>query len=292
MDRRSRREFEERAQRVDALVAALEQLPDNPARQRALEAVQALLDLHGEVLGRILELAGPEVAGRLADDQVVSGLLLLHGVHPRSLEERVRIALDEVRPYLGSHGGGVEVLDLDAPRLRLRLEGSCHGCPSSTATLRGAIEQALADHAPDLEGLDVEGVVETPASPAGFVALGTIGRVQPEVEWHSLGDLAALSSGQAEAREVGGTRLLLCRLDAEPYAYRDRCPACGGDLDGRPVAEELLSCPGCGRHYDVRHAGRCREDPGAHLEPVPLLPDAEGVRVAVPAARVGIAAHG
>ncbi|MGH7921712.1 MAG: NifU family protein [Candidatus Dormibacteraceae bacterium] len=291
MDRQARREFEERARRVDALAAVVEQLPDGEPRASALEAIQALLELHGEVLGRIVELVGPEAAGRLADDQVVSGLLLLHGVHPRSLEERVRRALDEVRPYLGSHGGGVEVVGLSAGQLHLRLEGSCHGCPSSTATLRGAIEQALADHAPDLEGLRVEGVVEGPASPAGFVALGTIGRVQRDLEWHSLEPLA-LSPESSEARDVAGTKLLLCRLDADPYAYRDGCPVCGAGLGGTPVADELLCCPGCGRHYDVRHAGRCREDPAAHLEPVPLLPDAEGVRVALPAAGVGVGARG
>src|SRR5262249_54774038 len=101
----ARRELERRIARVDALVRELEGLPDERARRSAVEAFRALLDLHGEVLDRMLELAGPEVTDRLAGDPAVAGLLLLHGIHPVPFEDRVQRALDGVRPYLGSHGG-------------------------------------------------------------------------------------------------------------------------------------------------------------------------------------------
>jgi Fe-S cluster biogenesis protein NfuA len=105
----------------------------------------------------------------------VAHLLLLHDLHPISLETRVAGALDGVRPYLRSHGGNVQLLGVDAGVVRLRLEGSCNGCPSSAVTLKLAIEEALQKAAPDLLGIEAEGAVE-PRRPAGFVPIATLGR--------------------------------------------------------------------------------------------------------------------
>ena len=170
----ARDELERRVRRVDALVRVLEALPDERARRSAVEAFRALLDLHGEALERLVALAGPDVTARLAADPAVGGLLLLHGLHPVPFDRRVQAALDGVRPYLGSHGGGVDVVEARDGVVRLRLEGTCHGCPSSRATLEHAIERAILDGAPDVAEIHVEGVAEAP--PAGFVPLASIGR--------------------------------------------------------------------------------------------------------------------
>ena len=115
------------------------------ARDIATELVQALLDLYGE--GARADRRAPrrrrQLARRSRDDELVSHLLLLHGIHPVPLETRVRGALDEVRPYLASHGGNVELLGVEDGVVRLRMEGSCSGCPSSTMTLKLAIEDAI-----------------------------------------------------------------------------------------------------------------------------------------------------
>jgi nitrite reductase/ring-hydroxylating ferredoxin subunit len=79
---------------------------------------------------------------------------------------------------------------------------------------------------------------------------------------------------------VNGARVAVVRLDDHLYAYRDRCPGCGASLDGGRLRGDLLECPGCACAYDARHAGR-RAGKGAGLEPVPLLSDEGGVRVAV-----------
>jgi Fe-S cluster biogenesis protein NfuA len=69
-------------------------------------------------------------------------------------------ALDKARPLLKSHGGNVELINLDGGVVRLRLQGSCHGCPSSSATLKNAIEEAIYSLAPDVNGIEVEGEIE------------------------------------------------------------------------------------------------------------------------------------
>jgi Fe-S cluster biogenesis protein NfuA len=138
----------ERIGRVENL---LEEIEEDP---RAAAAVEAVVALYGEALARLLAGADP------AEDELVSHLLLVHDLHPVDLETRVRQALEGVRPYLGSHGGDVELLGVEEGVARLRLAGTCNGCPSSTVTLRNAIEEALLKAAPDLERIDAEGVAE------------------------------------------------------------------------------------------------------------------------------------
>ncbi len=115
-------------------------------RQAAEELVGLLVGLYGDGLGQIVavlrERARPGAAmlAKLADDPLVESLLLLHDLHPLDVDARIQRALDRVRPYLGSHAGGVEYLGVADGVARLRLEGSCHGCPSSTVTVQLAIK--------------------------------------------------------------------------------------------------------------------------------------------------------
>jgi Fe-S cluster biogenesis protein NfuA len=141
------------AERIEALLEEVEALPDARARETALELVQRLLDLYGDGLARIV---GAVDLGPVADDEVVSHLLLLHGLHPVPLEQRVRAALEEVRPFLGTHGGDVEIAAIEDDVVRLRLQGSCSGCPSSTVTLSNAIEAAIYKAAPDVREIVAE----------------------------------------------------------------------------------------------------------------------------------------
>jgi Fe-S cluster biogenesis protein NfuA/nitrite reductase/ring-hydroxylating ferredoxin subunit len=284
------REFERRLEQVESLVGRLEELADEQAKATAVDAVKAVLELHGQVLGRMLELmhdSGPEgmeLIDMLGREPAVAGLLILHGLHPLSLEDRVVEALDKVRPYLGSHGGGVQLLGVSEGVVSLRLEGSCHGCASSQLTLKHAIEQSILDAAPDVTSIEVEGVQEP--EPAGFVPLSQIKRA-PAAEvsdWQAVAGLEALEPGGVLVREVAGRRVFFCRLGENWYAYGDRCPGCGHSFESGATDGDLLSCPGCGLRFDVRLAGRCVGSPEVHLEPLPLLNEGGEVRVAAVAA--------
>jgi Fe-S cluster biogenesis protein NfuA len=163
---------QQRAERIEALIQEVSAFPDPQARATTEELLQTLLDMYGEGLARILELAmhteasGQALIETFASDELIGSLLLLHGLHPLALETRIARALEEARPYLKSHGGNVELLRVEDGIAYLRLEGSCHSCPSSTVTLKQAIEEVIYKAAPDLDGLRVEGVVE-PARQAG-----------------------------------------------------------------------------------------------------------------------------
>lgn len=71
--------------------------------------------------------------------------------------ENVENVLDELRPYLMADGGNVELVELDGPIVKLRLQGACGSCPSSTMTLRMGIERKLRESIPEIA--EVEQVV-------------------------------------------------------------------------------------------------------------------------------------
>ena len=260
MDDRQAREC---VARIEALLGEVEGLP------AAVELVQGLLDLYGEGLGRIVA-SDPTLPARLDGDEVVTHLLLLHGLHPVPLEERVVGALDEVRPYLASHGGGVELLGVEEGVVRLRLQGSCDGCPSSTATLKLAIEDAIHKAAPDVEDVVAEG---TPKPAPGLLQIEM-------PSWADAGAIAALPADAPTVMAAGGHELVFVRLGRAAYAYDRECGGCGADLAGATLDGAILTS--CGGGFDVRHAGRRVDGDDEHLEPVPLLVGEDGrMRVAV-----------
>jgi len=284
----------ERVGRIEALLEEIETFKDPGARAKTAEIVQTLLELHGEGLARIVESVGglgsQDLKDALLDDELITHLLFLHGLHPVDVETRVMGALDEVRPYLESHGGNVQLLGIEDGVARLKMEGSCEGCPSSTMTLKLAIEEAIQKAAPDLEGIEAEGVVEEPPKPAATIVAGpTLSRKkkrQPEKNgdssWTPVGDLD-LTPGAKLAREVAGEPVLFLRLAGDFYAYRDTCPGCGESLERGELRVADLTCSGCSRRYDARRAGRSLDDSLLHLEPVPLLVGEDGqVKVAPP----------
>jgi len=64
--------------------------------------------------------------------------------------DNVETVLDELRPYLMADGGNVELVEIDGPTVRLRLQGACGSCPSSTMTLRMGIERRLREFIPEI----------------------------------------------------------------------------------------------------------------------------------------------
>ncbi|EWM09743.1 NifU family protein [Kutzneria sp. 744] len=266
--------------RVERLLAEFEALADPTLAARAEELVRTVVEFYGTALERIVELTPEPALERLAADQIVAGVLVVHDLHPHSLEQRVQRALDGVRPYLGSHSGDVSFVEItDEGVLRLALGGSCDGCPSSTVTVKLAIEQAIEHAAPEIVRIDVEGVVPLETGPGGRPLLPLV--TAEKASWVELGEADMVAPGAVSSARVRDAATVVCNAGGTLYAYRDRCAACqealsGGHFDGR-----LLSCPSCGASYDVVAAGRAVNGNG-HLDPLPLLASDDGtIRVAV-----------
>jgi len=266
-------------ERLQKLLAEVEALPYPGARELIQDCMESVLGFYGAGLKRILQVVsedGPEgrkVFRDLIRDDVIKGLLLIHDLHPLNLENRLLEALDKVRPYLKSHGGNVELISLENDVARLRLQGTCQSCASSSVTLELAIRHAIEQACPDLVHFEVEGIAQD-KSAASLVARRAV------TDWTVIKSADQLEEGAWMPVRIDDVRLVVCKVNDTLYAYRNRCPACNMPLDTGSFEGGFLSCA-LNHRYDVVHAGRCAEIPSAHLDPLPLLVQENVVKVAL-----------
>jgi Fe-S cluster biogenesis protein NfuA/nitrite reductase/ring-hydroxylating ferredoxin subunit len=262
--------------RVQELTGRLEDLEPGDGRELAEELTGAVVQMYGAGLERIVELIEDEGArDRLAADELVAGLLMIHDLYPVPLEERVTQALDSVRPYMESHGGNIELLGFEDGVVKLRLQGSCKSCRASSSTLELAVRQALQEAAPDLLGMDVEGVVEEDEAEVTGIPLPIL---NGSPGWHTL-DIDAPEL--LAATTVDGMALVVANVDGTLLAYRDQCASCNSALAAGTLDHGALTCPSCGRTYFLPQAGRSMDDDHLQLQPIPLLREAEQIKVAL-----------
>jgi hypothetical protein len=161
-------DFQRRLESIEELLRRIESASDPHVRSTARELVQTVMDLHGAGLERILEIlgaagtAGQSAIDSLSRDDLVSSLLVLYGLHPRSIEDRLMQALDKIRPSLKKRGGEIEFLHLTDGAVKLRLLAN-----GNAASLKEFVEAAVYAAAPDISSLIIEG----PGERQGFVPL-------------------------------------------------------------------------------------------------------------------------
>ena len=267
--------YRQDSERVEHLLEEIRTTAGPATWKRVEELVQRLVGIYGAGLSRVLNHVSSAgainevVTTKLVDDELVASLLLLHGLHPVPMQERVRRALDQVRPYLGSHAGDVEVLEVrDDGVVRLRLLGSCQGCPSSRATVEQTLRRAIEEAAPEVTSIEVDGV---PAR----------GAPRPPPQWRLLHSSELPADGERRVVEVEGTSVLILNVGGARLAYRNVCASCSARLDGGALDDAGLCCPSCGARFDIARAGRLATGEGAPLVPIPLLPSGKTMRIAV-----------
>jgi hypothetical protein len=159
----------ERVRRIEDLVRRVENIADAESRQTALSLMEAILELHGAGLERIMEISfdagesGKAVIRRFAGDSLIASLLVLHGLHPDDLETRVTHALGKARV-------DAELMGVFDGVVRVRLTGS--GCG-----LKEAVETVLREAVPDA----AEVVIEESLPSNGFVPLSSLGMAVPRI---------------------------------------------------------------------------------------------------------------
>lgn len=172
-----KRDVDAALRHMEDLIEKLDQLGDPAGRGPARELVEVILDLHGVALARLLSVVasadgGSTILARLAEDDRVQPLLLLHGLHPDDMETRVRRAAERLTPHLGVHGLRLEVEQIANGTARLRMLPSNGATvkPSLLWTLPMEIERAIIEAAPELDEVVIDdravlgSVVGTPAS--------------------------------------------------------------------------------------------------------------------------------
>lgn len=170
-------EFRERVGRIDELVRKVDSLADPAVRSEVKELVQALMDLHGGAIERMLEIvarageAGSRIIDSLGNDELTGSLLVLYDLHPAPFEERVRRGVEKARHALAKRGAEAELLAIDDGTVRLLVKSGGHSCGSTTGDLKKAVRDALFASAPDAVDVVIDGLDE-PVN--GFVPLASL----------------------------------------------------------------------------------------------------------------------
>ncbi|MBE3562928.1 MAG: NifU family protein [Hydrogenibacillus schlegelii] len=271
-------DFERLALRVDEAVAALKNLPED-ARTKAMELKKAIERFHAFALRRLVRrLRGHEAGKALLyeaiEDPAIYALFLMHGIIKPDLATRVAVVLEEVRPYLRSHGGDVELVKVEGEIAYVRLHGACSGCSLSALTLKNAVEEAIRARVPEIA--QVRMAKEDVGS--GYLPLNGIDE-RPDLAasgWIEGPDVDALEEGKPTAVSRGDTSILLVRLEGKVMAYRNECPHMGMPLETGLVDGGVITCSWHGFRFDLS-SGECLTAPHVQLEPFPVR--VEGRRV-------------
>ncbi|MEU2714344.1 NifU family protein [Streptomyces sp. NPDC007205] len=162
---------EGRLTRLDELLGRLENAP-GPLGATTVEAVRLLTEVYGEALARVLDLAGQPLAARLAEDELLGHLLVLHQLHPEPAARRAERAVDRLRPAVRDRGGDVELVGVEGRVARVRVSeaGGCGSGCGGGATVADAVREAVLTAAPELTAVEQLPAPARPAPPA-FVPL-------------------------------------------------------------------------------------------------------------------------
>ncbi len=171
-------ELQSRLASIEELLHQIEAAADRSLLANVRELVELVMSLHGEGLERVLEMVraeGEALIERIGADDLVGSLLVLHGLHPLSLEARVERAVEKTRSRLRAYDAELDILGIEAGNVRLRFSAKAAGCGSTAENLTQTIEEAIYQAAPDLASLVVEGA----DSKQGFVPLEMLVHSQP-----------------------------------------------------------------------------------------------------------------
>jgi Fe-S cluster biogenesis protein NfuA len=184
--------YDEVMPRVGELYDELMGHPDAEVRDRVEEMMDLVDAFHREGLGRLVEMIrawrGEIFLESVGRDDVTGYFLNAYdlGEAPDerdavAAQDAVDAALEEMRPFVESHGGMIVVEEIKDGVVKVQMLGSCDGCPSSAATLTGGVEEALRRHWPNFRRLEVvdpnaAAAEEAPAVPEPAPVLLQIGK--------------------------------------------------------------------------------------------------------------------
>jgi nitrite reductase/ring-hydroxylating ferredoxin subunit/Fe-S cluster biogenesis protein NfuA len=278
---------------LDGLLGDIERLEAvfagwDERQKSAISAYRLALEaLHGEALRRLVRALKRDPAALTAmrgavTDEVVYAVLRRHQIIRASVAERVEAALAGVRPMLASHGGDVELVSVEPPRVALRFTGACDGCAASAMTFHAGVKTAIEDACPEiteivqLKGLSLDGSSGSsggaghhadPSSGGDAAAMISPFALARRGSWHFASMLSELPDGGARGLEIAGTAILLARHGDSVTCFENACAHLGMPIDDGEIEAGIIACPHHGFRYDLR-SGECLSAPSVQLAPL------------------------
>lgn len=242
---------------LDSLIQAFEQHPIIQVRNQVMEMLGLIDALHRRGLQHLVEALqaqGSAPFEQALADPAVQTLLTLYDLMPPEPRKQVELVLEAFGPYLAAQGASVEVLEVVDGVVSL-----CLSSPQSDSvmTLKQTIEAELRESFPGFRSLELrdQGKVPAPVQAGKFIPLQHIRTIKRPV-FTSVAPVESIPPGTLKGIEVEGTRVLLCNLDGDVYAYRNACAGSALPLDLGQLKGYTLLCPWHNCLYDIRTGKR------------------------------------
>jgi nitrite reductase/ring-hydroxylating ferredoxin subunit/Fe-S cluster biogenesis protein NfuA len=275
------RELERLVQAITSLEAIVEGWEE--AQRMTVQALKtAIEDLNKEALKRLIRGLKDDPAARIrlgqaVADPLIYGVLRFHGLVKEPLQERIERALNEVRPFMATHGGDVELVAIKPPdTVEVRLVGACHGCPASSQTLADGVEKAIRSHCPEI--LQIHQVSKGAAeggrgdSHGSAAANGeaTVHFISPfalgaKAGWVDIAGLDEIPEGSVTERRIKNRSVLLSRRGGSVSCFDNQCAHLGMPLEMGEVQDGIITCPYHGFQY-LLETGECVTAPEVQLK--------------------------
>lgn len=233
----------------------------------------AIEELHKEALKRLIRALkdDPAAFARMREalsDHVVYAVLRFHGLLKEPLGARIHKALEEVRPFMQSHGGDVELVAVKAPdTVEIRLIGSCHGCPASTTTLTEGVEKAIRAYCPEIVHINQvsKGPAEAPKDGVSTVHFISPFALHANSGWVDAACLDEIPEGGVAERKVKGRSVLLSKRGSHVSCFDNSCAHLGMPLEMGEVRDGIITCSYHGFQY-LLETGECLTAPEVQLK--------------------------
>lgn len=307
-------EYQAAGGQLDTLVQAFEELPFPEVREMAFDMLRAVDTLHREALQRLVAFLHAhgqgEILDHAAEDPIIRTLLLLYDLVPSEERTQAEAALDLVRPYIQSHGGVIDVLQVEDGVVHVRLSGACQGCAGSAMTLKRGVETALQQgfpgfkrmevHEPEAETiplqrttpprLDIIPLTPVAREPTPAVERASIQSVPAHAHtpyqvrrpvFKTIAQASAVPRGTMRAFDVNGGRVLIANVAGEFYAVWNSCPGSMAPLDLGTFTPPVVVCPWHNDAFDIRTGKRSDGQQGEGLAVLPIAITGEDIQLAV-----------
>ncbi len=231
---------------------------------------QSLDDLNKEAFRRLIAALQGEPAAmaalrRAVEEPLLYGVLRQHGLLKASLQERVELALDSIRPMLASHGGNVELVAVIPPdAAEVRFSGNCNGCPASMQTFEAGVKAAIREHCPEIS--EIRQVRGLSAQANGTDALRFVSPFAQAAtaDWCFAATLDEIPEGGILARRVSSEPVVLSKQGQLVSCFQDSCAHMGMPISDGPVRDGKIACPHHGFEY-LLASGECLTAPEVQL---------------------------
>ncbi len=237
----------------------------------------AIEELNKEALKRLIRALKDDPASyahlrEALNDRLIYGVLRFHGLVKAPLQSRIEQALDEVRPYMATHGGDVELVAVKAPdTVEIRLIGSCHGCPASSQTLTEGVEKAIRAHCPEIVHIHQVSKGAPESQPGGAKnAEAVIHFISPfalhaKSGWLDAAALDEIPEGGIAERKIKQCSVLLSKQGSRVSCFDNRCAHLGMPLEMGDVRDGVITCAYHGFRY-LLETGECLTAPEVQLK--------------------------